>query len=342
MAPRMAAWLCCASVVMAAVPRTPSPGMFPQRFSVSTGTTIPLNFGWDSISQSGEVHYDGPNQYLRMDHKSGSSEVSMIARFGEKQMFLLMDGKCVNVSVDGTLMPFTTPKGSILQEERTLIRDVIVVNYNGVMRGNEGRMHQLDFYVRQLNRSHPVDAGNWMPWRTVYSALSRRELASSSAPGYVPPEYDEEDNRDWIFYEEAHPDGDGTDNKKVAYYMHPNQALATVDPIQKVTTDYYNFRAQKPPEELFDPPEECEHSSAQRAAKFRFHAAGAYGHQLFEFQKTLSDLAGDSSHADSHHLLEDACRRYFCDASERETNRDAKPILDEEEKEVGGNSEEES
>ncbi|KAJ9453925.1 hypothetical protein DIPPA_31692 [Diplonema papillatum] len=305
-----------------APPRTATAGMFPQRFSVTTGTTILVNDGWDSTTQTGEVYYDGEEQWLRMDHRSGGKDVTFVARFKEGKLFLLVDDRCINIAVNGTLMPFATPRGSVLNEERALVRDTFVVNYNGVMRGINGKLHSMDFFVKKENRSLG-DAGNWIPWRTTYSRLYRREIGMSSDRSMN--DDDEEDNRDWIFYGED--DVDPAD-EELEHYVRPSQAVATFEPGNKVITDYYNFSPLPPPKHLFDRPSLCRETADddENDGKFSFtaHAGWGGGHQIFEFQKTLSDLTAEYPHL--HHyqrLLEDACIRYFCDASEKDASKES-------------------
>eukprot|EP01059_Diplonema_ambulator_P032050 TRINITY_DN6096_c0_g1_i2.p1 TRINITY_DN6096_c0_g1~~TRINITY_DN6096_c0_g1_i2.p1 ORF type:complete len:322 (+),score=78.75 TRINITY_DN6096_c0_g1_i2:67-1032(+) len=299
-------------------PRNPTWSMFPQEFSVHTGTTIPLNNGLDSQTQSGTIHYHGGKQWLRMDHASQGRVFSFIARFKEGRLYLLNDGICANVSVNGTLMPFATPKGSVLNQERVLVRDTVVVNYNGVMKGIDGKYNSLDFFVKQINRTAGGVDGNWMPWRTTFSRLFRREIGPASSTNE-----EENDDRDWRFYDEGKED---TPDQEVANYQKPEGIVSPFDPGQKVMTDYYNFQPRPPPHELFDPPESCEDASDSSDVRFSFTShGGGYGHQIFEFQKALADLSTDFTHI-THNLLEDACMRYFCDASEKESNHDARPV----------------
>ena len=247
-----------------------------------TGTTIPLNHGWDSVTQSGTIHYNGNKQYLRMDHHGGGRQVSLIARFGEGVLYLLSEGQCVNVTVNGTLLPFTTPKGSVLREEKMIVRDTYVVNYNGVMRGNDGKLHEIDFFVKKDNRSGG-DVGNWIPWRISYTKARRRELPSYS--GAHAADDDEDDDRDWRFYDEMHPDED-PEKQALSTHTNPNDApLATLDPVSKITTDYYNFRRGGAHDSLFEPPSECVDTVSRHDVKFSFSDASAYGHQIFEFQR---------------------------------------------------------
>eukprot|EP01064_Diplonema_japonicum_P035135 TRINITY_DN7526_c0_g3_i1.p1 TRINITY_DN7526_c0_g3~~TRINITY_DN7526_c0_g3_i1.p1 ORF type:complete len:325 (+),score=47.24 TRINITY_DN7526_c0_g3_i1:50-1024(+) len=310
----------CMGMAKGGAPRNPTMSMFPQEFSVHTGTTIPMNNGLDSQTQAGAVHYSEKKQWLRMDHASQGRVFSFIARFNEGRLYLLNDGSCANVSVNGTLMPFATPKGSVLNEERVLVRDTVVVNYNGVMRAMDGKYHSLDFYVKQINRTAGADApGNWLPWRTTFSRLFRREIGPSDHQ--QKPEEDTDD-RDWRFYDEGK--GDAPD-QEIASYDKPANDLSSFDPGQKVTTDYFNYLAREPAAELFEPPGSCT-SASGTDVKFSFGShGGGFGHQIFEFQKALSDLSTDFPHI-THNLLEDACLRYFCDASEKDSNHDGRPI----------------
>ena len=273
-------------------PRRPQPNMFPQKFSVVTGTTIPLNHGWDSVTQTGVIHYDGVKQFLRMDHKGNGAEVTLIGRFGEGSLLLVSGGSCVNVTVNGTLMPFATPKGSVLNQERMMVRDTHVVNYNGVMRGNDGKLHELDFFVKKYNRTDATDLENWLPWRISYSKARRREIAPAGSGAPFEDE-DENDDRDWRFYDEMHPDDDD-DDKQVAPARPQDHPLATLDPISKITTDFYNFHKGEPHASLFDPPEICADATSKDDVKFSFTDTAPYGHQIFEFQKVcfLKGLRG--------------------------------------------------
>eukprot|EP01061_Rhynchopus_euleeides_P002672 TRINITY_DN12060_c0_g1_i1.p2 TRINITY_DN12060_c0_g1~~TRINITY_DN12060_c0_g1_i1.p2 ORF type:complete len:331 (+),score=135.34 TRINITY_DN12060_c0_g1_i1:151-1143(+) len=330
MAPRHALAVLLGSLALhatASPPRAPTASMFPQQFSVVTGTTIPLNHGWDSVTQSGLVHYDGKGQFLRMDHKGSGREVTLIARFAEGVLYLLSGGTCVNVTVNGTLMPFATPKGSVLNQERMIVRDTYVVNYNGVMRGNDGKLHELDFFVKKENRTGG-DIENWTPWRISYSKARKREIASSDASGAENDDAD--DDRDWRFYDEMHPEEDPESQQLTTDTIQPNNPLATLDPVSRITTDYYNFQPGKQMPELFEAPEICRGTVPRQDVKFSFSDASNYGHQIFEFQRTLSELSSDTSRDTSVKLLEDACFRYFCDASEREKNHDAKPLIPDE------------
>ena len=143
----------------------------------TTGPTIPLNHGWDSVTQRGVIHYDGAKQLLHIIHRGNGREASLLARFEEGTLLMLSGGACVHVVVNSTLMPFATPKGSVLNQDRMIVRDTSVVSIVGVMRGNDGKLHELDFYVDKDHRTGG-DLENWLPWRISYSNAKRREISA--------------------------------------------------------------------------------------------------------------------------------------------------------------------
>ena len=314
-----------------AAPRNAPTDLFPQRFSVRTGSTIPLDGGWGSITQAGSIYYDGDNQWLRMEHEFQGKEVSFIARFGEQRLYLMTGSNCVNVTVNGALMPFAAPKGSVLNEERALVRDTFVARYSGVVRDMEGKLHGLDFYAKQENKTaREAPPANWIPWRTTYSRLYRREIGPSSSNKNAE---DPDDHRDWRYYKESEQNKND-DDTEVSPYVEPADYVTTIENgSMKVTIDYYNFIPHAPKASLFDPPEHCRKGDGSEGDfKFSFSGfeGGSFGHQIFEFQKTLADISADFQDVRGRQrLLEDACIRYFCDATEKESNHDAKPILDE-------------
>eukprot|EP01060_Flectonema_neradi_P041293 TRINITY_DN9762_c1_g1_i1.p1 TRINITY_DN9762_c1_g1~~TRINITY_DN9762_c1_g1_i1.p1 ORF type:complete len:347 (+),score=62.16 TRINITY_DN9762_c1_g1_i1:53-1093(+) len=330
---RIAAAVIALATRSEAAPRSAPTNLFPQRFSVKTGSTIPLDAGWGSITQAGSIYYDGENQWLRMEHESQGKQVSFIARFGEQRLYLMTGTNCVNVTVNGALMPFAAPKGSVLSEERAIVRDTYVSRYSGVVRDMEGKLHGLDFYAKQENRSSQphtstqTTTNDWIPWRTTYGRLYRREIGPGSSERVDP-----DDNRDWRYYKESEQNKDD-DDTEVSPYVEPADQVTTIeDSSLKVTIDYYNFVAQPPKSSLFDPPEHCKKGDRSEGDfKFSFSGfeGGSFGHQIFEFQKSLADISANFQDAPGRQrLLEDACIRYFCDAAEKETNHDAKPVLE--------------
>eukprot|EP01065_Artemidia_motanka_P012210 TRINITY_DN16694_c0_g1_i1.p1 TRINITY_DN16694_c0_g1~~TRINITY_DN16694_c0_g1_i1.p1 ORF type:complete len:344 (+),score=84.87 TRINITY_DN16694_c0_g1_i1:102-1133(+) len=301
------------SAAAATPPVEPDPQMFPQGFTVATGTTIPHNGGLDSVTQHGVVHYDLGNQRVRMDHAWQDKKSSFIADFREGKLYSFKPGQCVVMLFNGTLEPFGIPKGALLHEESALVRDTVVRRYEGVIRTAEGRLQMLDFYVKKMNRSAKEDTGNWIPWRTTYSRSLRKELGSAPV----------NDGRDWRYY--------GERNDEVAVEGIMSREVVPYEPGLKVITDYYNFHAVTPDADVFRPPRACREPGPRESFDFSFFAHGhtqGFGQQVFEFQKTLTDISQASPEYRQH--LDDRCSAAGDSAEEADNHPIPRDVLERE------------
>eukprot|EP01062_Namystynia_karyoxenos_P003910 TRINITY_DN1137_c0_g4_i1.p2 TRINITY_DN1137_c0_g4~~TRINITY_DN1137_c0_g4_i1.p2 ORF type:complete len:386 (+),score=142.09 TRINITY_DN1137_c0_g4_i1:98-1159(+) len=292
-----AAAAAAAALLLAAAPAAragaalePDPFMFPRQFSVVTGTTIPHNNGLDSVTQHGVVYYDAVQQRVRMDHAWQQYRSTFIANFEEGKLYSFTPGRCMVMLFNGTLEPFAIPKGALLHEDSTLVRDTVVSHYEGVIRTADGKLQRIDFFAKKLNRSSD-EPGNWIPWRTTYSRSLRKELA--------PP--DAEDNRDWRIYGEQPRD-------QLAPLGIQQRGLVPFQQDVKIYTDYFNFHAGPPDDAVFKPPAACHEPGPSDTFDFSYFAQGhtqGFGQQVFEFQKTLTDQSVASPEYQQH--LDDRC-----------------------------------